>query len=636
MLKNVSPGLIENVKDLKIALNKITVHDLSVYSMIEIYYKVAHKLNEVIDELSRFEGVLSDEVIKQNEKLIYLLGEGLENEVIKNIDRLIEQNFFEEIINEKIFSDLNNKIDSFISEVDSQFTHIDSQFTHIDSQLAYIENKTKVYFEDFGAKGDGVTDDTQAIQDCIIYCENNGLVADGRNKTYIISDIMGNNQNNTALCVRTDYGLYITKSLKIQNAKFKLKDGCPNFTSIINIYAIDGLVELYNLDLNGNRENQTPKSGREDGGMHGVRHQGDRTGVYADLIVQKCKMHHCSSDGMVLASGTPINQIVVRDSIFEFNRRNGVTDNALTNTVFDNCIFRNQIGGDDNIVGPFSGYHVEPDNYKDYNNKQLLNCQAYDNTGSGFKIDLPFGGLLTNIKLINCHTNGNGLHSYGMSFVVREETPGVDILIDGCTVDDVCTLSTKTVETKTGEININIKNSKISRFSPVSQIVEIDSVKIENSNLKYVLIQYSTLVNNLYISECEFWGNNPFAIQIDDSCTLKRVILNSCKFAGGFVTACVSIYNSSETIIKNCYFNCSATNIRLYNNNKAYIVNNIFAQKGNWNYFTLCKNIENLTYVYNILNNRNENGEIPSGGKNSRENVTYEVQNNTEVSYTQS
>ena len=67
MLKNVSPGLIENVKDLKIALNELTVHDLNVYSMSELYYKVAHKLNEVIRELSRFEGVLSDEVIKQND-----------------------------------------------------------------------------------------------------------------------------------------------------------------------------------------------------------------------------------------------------------------------------------------------------------------------------------------------------------------------------------------------------------------------------------------------------------------------------------------------------------------------------------------------------------------------------------------
>ena len=91
MLKNVSPGLIENVKDLKIALNELTVHDLSVYSMVELYYKVAHKLNEVINELSRFEGVLSDEVIKQNEKLIYLLGEGLEIEVVKEIDNLIKK-----------------------------------------------------------------------------------------------------------------------------------------------------------------------------------------------------------------------------------------------------------------------------------------------------------------------------------------------------------------------------------------------------------------------------------------------------------------------------------------------------------------------------------------------------------------
>ena len=123
MLRNVSPGLIENVKDLKISLNELTVYDFDVYSSIEVYYKIAHKLNDIIRELSRFEGLVSEEVIKQNNKLIYLLGEGLENEVIKEIDNLREQNFFDDLVNVTLIKELHNRIDN------------------VSSQLEYVANK---------------------------------------------------------------------------------------------------------------------------------------------------------------------------------------------------------------------------------------------------------------------------------------------------------------------------------------------------------------------------------------------------------------------------------------------------------------------------------------------------------------
>ena len=166
MLKNVSPGLIENVKELKIALNELTIHDLNVYSMVELYYKVAHKLNEVINELSRFEGVLSDEVIKQNEKLIYLLGEGLEIEVVKEIDNLIKKGFFEEIINEKIFSDLNNKMNTFKSEIDSQLEHKATKID-LDVERKRIDNLIKL--ESGSTTGDAELIDIRTNNNGVIY-----------------------------------------------------------------------------------------------------------------------------------------------------------------------------------------------------------------------------------------------------------------------------------------------------------------------------------------------------------------------------------------------------------------------------------------------------------------------------------
>lgn len=121
----VTKQLIDNVNKIKTTLNEISVYNLDVKTAIELYYELAKKVNEVINELSRFEGVVSDEVIKQNEKLIYLLGEGLKEQVVIKIDNLIKDGTIQDLINNKIFNDLNNKIDTLKQEVNEQFNTIE-------------------------------------------------------------------------------------------------------------------------------------------------------------------------------------------------------------------------------------------------------------------------------------------------------------------------------------------------------------------------------------------------------------------------------------------------------------------------------------------------------------------------------
>lgn len=123
----VSKKLIENVTELKKALNEISVYDLDVYTAIELYYKIANKLNEVIKELSRFEGVVSDEVIKQNEKLLYLLGEGLTNEVIKKINQMIEDGTMDSIINHNVFNSLNTKVNNNTNNINNIFKNVEEE-----------------------------------------------------------------------------------------------------------------------------------------------------------------------------------------------------------------------------------------------------------------------------------------------------------------------------------------------------------------------------------------------------------------------------------------------------------------------------------------------------------------------------
>ena len=78
---------------------------------IEIYNSLVRKINEIIGELLRYETVVSEQVVEQNECLQYLLNEGLKEEVINEINQLVADGTMDNIINVNAFGLLNEKID---------------------------------------------------------------------------------------------------------------------------------------------------------------------------------------------------------------------------------------------------------------------------------------------------------------------------------------------------------------------------------------------------------------------------------------------------------------------------------------------------------------------------------------------
>ena len=115
--RTLSEKLINSIEELKKAINKISVYDLSTYTAIELYYQIANKINEIIEECYRYEIAVSEEIIKQNECLQYLLNNGLVDEVVKKLNSMVADGTMAEIINVTIFNDLNNKIDTTKDEL---------------------------------------------------------------------------------------------------------------------------------------------------------------------------------------------------------------------------------------------------------------------------------------------------------------------------------------------------------------------------------------------------------------------------------------------------------------------------------------------------------------------------------------
>ena len=142
--------LINEIEKVRVALSEISVYNLDSYTMAELYYNIAKKINEIIKELYRYEGIITEDIIEQNKKLEHLLNEGVNEEVISKINEMVSDGTFDSIINHSVFEGLNNKIEN----------------------LESTYNNVKL----FGAIGDGVADDTQAIQNAINSTVEGGVV----------------------------------------------------------------------------------------------------------------------------------------------------------------------------------------------------------------------------------------------------------------------------------------------------------------------------------------------------------------------------------------------------------------------------------------------------------------------------
>ena len=108
--RELSKKLIDTIEELRLSINTISVYDFNIYSSMELYYTIAKKLNEVIEECYRFEVSISEEVVKQNECLQFLLNDGLMAEVVKKINSMISDGTMNSIINNQLLTSINSKI----------------------------------------------------------------------------------------------------------------------------------------------------------------------------------------------------------------------------------------------------------------------------------------------------------------------------------------------------------------------------------------------------------------------------------------------------------------------------------------------------------------------------------------------
>lgn len=196
---------------------------------------------------------------------------------------------------DKLSGDVKQAMSEEITASRGSYDWLPDRLDNFDSQLEYNTNNSNcINVKNYGAKGDGVTDDTISIQNAINELKNKNIksyLLFEKDKTYIINESLVIDFSNIVI---EGNNSVLTTTSSILNVFFLNGDSTKEY------YGYDGNIniEFKNLTLNGN--------GVVDTGI-GISHS-------KNLIVSNCKFIDFTSHCLDLAG---INGVVVENNSFE-------------------------------------------------------------------------------------------------------------------------------------------------------------------------------------------------------------------------------------------------------------------------------------------------------------------------------
>jgi parallel beta-helix repeat protein len=243
-----------------------------------------------------------------------------------------------------------------------------------------------------GAKGDGVTDDTAAIQAAIDQVTGTGgtvYVPDG---TYMIDAVTM---------------LFVKSNMTFSMSSGAILKAIPNGANDFNIIRINfaSNVNVVGGTLQGERYQHLVTSGEFGMGL-GIY---GSSNVFIDGVTSKDNW----GDGFYLGTNSP-SGITFCNVTADNNRRQGMSVITANGMVIKNSTFKNTNG-----TAPASGIDIEPETGNTVNNVQILNNQFLNNDESGVLLTYnpAYNGLtfITNIKIDGNTITGNDRHFYDVN-----------------------------------------------------------------------------------------------------------------------------------------------------------------------------------------------------------------------------
>jgi parallel beta-helix repeat protein len=275
-------------------------------------------------------------------------------------------------------------------------------------RTALAKMRESVSVKDFGAVGDGVTDDADAINAAVTYANSiGGGVITFPSGTYMVNAA----GNFTGIQMKSGVYLDLTgaklKALSANSANYRL----VAFQEVSGCGIIGGEIE-------GDRA--TNSATGEQGHCVFVILNCSR------LLFQNITISNAFGDGIYL--GRLCSDLKVSNCTVTNNRRNNISVVSASNVFIDGCDISNANG-----TLPEAGIDVEP-NPGDAvsSNVVISNCHIYGNAHEGVAFPAPAPTpLIENAIVSNCHIYNNGTQGIRASYVKNLEVSGCVIYGNG-------------------------------------------------------------------------------------------------------------------------------------------------------------------------------------------------------------
>lgn len=322
-------------------------------------------------------------------------------------------------------------------------------------------SKESIYdITDFGAKGDGQTDNTASIQACLDkVAEDGGGIVYIPQGNFMVQTTDAKNEQEATVPWITTRGLKVGSNTTLVFDKGAKLSAIPNNSWSYTMFNLKDVhdVNILGGELVGDRSNHDTKytqSFRRSPAYQGETGWGILLAGSQNVKIIGNSIHDFWGDGIDLYGENGLNKnnedITIKNNVIDNNRRQGISiENA------DRVLIEGNTISNTNGTTPQSGIDIEPTNWSNPSMRKANNITIRNNT---FK-----------------DNNGSGVQTYGMSNHAEGFENGPteisNLVIDGNTFDG----------NNTNAWNIQDKGGWDKAFNGQLTVLGVDSAKITNN-----------------------------------------------------------------------------------------------------------------------------------------------------------